>query len=139
MKKYAAAGAAAVMVFGVTAFAASFDVDDSVLATGTGDVDTCTDDVAIYSWEANRDGQATSVYVQLDEDCYTGDLLIFGDVEGSASGDKLPGGFIAPTNIPDAAPSDFPGVANTLKLDTSGPVDIANVFNVRFTIHTGQI
>lgn len=65
MKKYAAAGAAAVMVFGITAFAASFEVNESALATGLGDVTACGD-VTVLDYDVNTSaGTVSAVTIAL--------------------------------------------------------------------------
>lgn len=52
MRKTLVAAFTATLVFAGAAFAASFEVNDTVLASGTGDVTSCTDNVTV-SWRTN--------------------------------------------------------------------------------------
>ena len=75
MKKYIAAAAVAVMVFAFAAFAATFELNDSVLAVGEGDVTDCGD-IEVVSWGLETD-DGTVDSVRLDvKDC-TDDEVLF--------------------------------------------------------------
>lgn len=134
MKKYAAAGAAAVMVFGVTAFAATFTVDDSVLATGTGDVDNCTENVEVISYGLDSaTGAISNVSVGLDEACYaiaaatpTVMFASFEDEDGNQLRRSVE------TRIPAAEASN-----GRLTLNVNGaPLASELIEGIRFSIHT---
>jgi hypothetical protein len=86
MRKYVLAGVVAVMVFAFAAFAATFQLNDSVLAVGDGDVSSCTDEVDVKSWGLETDtGKVHFVRLVIDdgvagEGCYTGDFVLFAAV-----------------------------------------------------------
>jgi hypothetical protein len=77
MKKYLVASAVAIVVFAVTAMAASLSVGSSILAVGEGDVTSCSDDVALvtYSFDGQEPEWTGSTWivnqadVVLDETC----------------------------------------------------------------------
>ena len=63
MKKYLAAAVVAVMVFAFAAFAASLNVDDSTLASGSADVEGCDGTAEIEEWVTHL-SQDGSYHVQ---------------------------------------------------------------------------
>jgi hypothetical protein len=73
MKKYFIASVVAVMAFAFAAFAASFTINDSVLAVGDGDVEAC--DIKVVSWGAETDTNKVG-FVRLDTtDCSSNEVL----------------------------------------------------------------
>lgn len=75
MKKYLAAGAVAVIVFAISAFAASLNVDGGVLQAGVDDDLTCTENVALtydtgynHSDPTTQPFQIRSITATVDED-----------------------------------------------------------------------
>jgi hypothetical protein len=70
MKKYFAAGAVAIMVFAFAAFAASLNVQASVLQAGETEAGAleCASDANVFAWFYNDfDGSVDGVRVALDE------------------------------------------------------------------------
>jgi hypothetical protein len=73
MKRYLAAAVVAVLVFAAAAFAATFNLSDSVLAVGEAEVSDCGDAV-VKSWGLETsDGTVRFVRLILDDDCYGDD------------------------------------------------------------------
>jgi hypothetical protein len=71
MKKYFIASVVAVMAFAFAAFAASFTVNSSVLASGQGDVTSCGDADLTYTTEVTGTGDfgVKSVTIAFEEKC----------------------------------------------------------------------
>lgn len=73
MKRYFAAAVVAVLVFAAAAFAATFNLSDSVLAVGEAEVTDCGD-ATVKSWGLETsDGTVRFVRLILDEECYGDD------------------------------------------------------------------
>jgi hypothetical protein len=78
MKKYFIASVVAVMAFAFAAFAASFTVGDSVLASGTGNVTSCGDAEITYSTQTIGSGDfgINALTIEFEEDCTGSHVLL---------------------------------------------------------------
>ena len=142
MKKYLAAAVVAVMVFAFAAFAASLNVNDSVLAAGDGDVTTCDgmteQDLTVVSWGAETDTFLVS-WVVFDpaglEDCTPHDEhVIFVQVHDE-DGNEVPGGRSGEVRLSDLDFSD----PNRVNVDFQNPVPIEDIHEIRVVIHTKSV
>ena len=131
MKKYLAAAVVALMVFAFSAFAASLNVGNSILAAGEGDVTACNDaDLNVVSWGAEVD-DFTVNNVSFDPAGLEGcgdDEVIFVQAHDD-DGDEV-------GRSGELRVGDLSATATRVTVPFQEPVNIEDVYALRVVVHT---